>query len=212
MRPLTFVVALAIALAPPARAGKDDPLVDIKTLDPTFVIEMRYARADNFLKRTMYDRAVALLRRPVAERLAKVQATLKPQGLRLKIWDAYRPHSVQVEMWKLVPNEDYVANPAKGSSHNRGAAVDLTLVDAAGHELDMGGPHDDFTARARPDSPDITPAARANRDRLKVAMEAHGFQQIKTEWWHFNAPEDKEYTVLDVPLSHFAPVSHFAPK
>lgn len=187
-----------------AQGSKDDPLVDVTTLDPTFVIEMRYAMPDNFLKRTMYDRAVALLRKPVAERLARVQKALAPKGYRIKIWDAYRPHSVQVEMWKLVPNEDFVANPKKGSSHGRGAAVDVTLVDKDGKELDMGTAHDDFSKKAFPESPEVSEAARVNRRILNAAMEAEGFKRIKTEWWHFSAPEDKAYVVMDVPLSKFA--------
>lgn len=205
METTTLLMVLMLATSAVAGPGKaDDPLVDITTLDSTFVLDMRYARPENFLKRTMYDRAIALLRRPVAERLVRVQKSLAKQGLRLKIWDAYRPHSVQIEMWKLVPNEDYVANPKKGSSHGRGAAVDITLVDATGKELDMGTPHDDFSTRAWPESPEVPEAARVNRRKLKAAMEAEGFVQIKTEWWHFSAPEDKAYTVMDVPLSKFA--------
>ena len=203
-----LTLSLVLMLALPAVGGtghKDDPLVDVTALDNTFVIEMRYARPDNFLKRTMYDRAVALLRRPVAERLARVQRALVKHGLRLKIWDAYRPAHVQVEMWKLVPNEDFVANPKKGSSHGRGAAVDVTLTDLAGNELDMGTAHDDFSKKAYPESPEVPEAAKVNRRKLKAAMEAEGFTGIKTEWWHFSAPEDKAYGILDVPLSSFAP-------
>lgn len=208
MESTAITLSMLLILAVPAVGGpgsKDDPLVDVTSLDSTFVIEMRYARPDNFLKRTMYDRAVALLRKPVAERLARVQAELAKESLRIKVWDAYRPNSVQIEMWKLVPNEDFVANPKKGSSHGRGAAVDVTLVDAAGKELDMGTAHDDFSKKAYPESPEVPESAKVNRRKLKAAMEAHGFTQIKTEWWHFSAPEDKAYAVMDIPLSHFAP-------
>lgn len=208
--PNRLLIACAVAVAASAAdaASPDDPLVDVTTLDPTFVLELRYATPDNFLHRAVYDRAVALLRRPVAERLARVQKALAKKGLRLKIWDAYRPAAVQREMWKIVPDERYVANPAKGSSHGRGAAVDVTLVDASGRELDMGTKHDDFTSKAAPHSKEVSPRARVNRMTLIAAMEAQDFQVVETEWWHFSRPaDDKFYKVLDVPLSAAAPAS-----
>jgi D-alanyl-D-alanine dipeptidase len=201
-------IALALAAGSAHAGSPDDPLVDITALDPTFVLDLRYATPDNFLKRRVYDRAVALLRKPVAERLARVQKRLAAKRLRLKIWDAYRPHSVQKEMWKIVPDERYVANPAKGSSHGRGAAVDVTLVDAQGNELDMGTAHDDFSPKAAPWSKAVSAAVRANRKILIDAMGTEGFLVVDTEWWHFSSPaDDKLYKVLDVPLRPAAPPS-----
>lgn len=198
-----FAVALAcmgssVSAAPEPRP---DDLVDLGHLDPTLIIEMRYATENNFLKKKVYDAPVALLRRGVAQRLVRVQATLKSRGVGLKIWDAYRPSPVQYAMWKLVPDGRFVANPEKGSVHNRGAAVDLTLVDGGGRELDMGSDYDDFSSRAFPESPLVAPRARANRRLLRHAMVGEGFRPLDTEWWHFDGPGARQYPRMDTPIS-----------
>ena len=129
----------------------------------------------------------------VAERLAK-------EGLRLKLWDCYRPLSVQQAMWKLLPRPGFVANPEGGSHHNRGAAVDLTLANAEGVELEMPTPFDEFSPRARQGATEgISEAAVRNRDKLKAAMEAEGFLPNKAEWWHFAARDAWRFQVLDLP-------------
>ena len=128
-------------------------LIDIQTIAPDIILDMRYATSNNFLKAPVYPVARCLLRAPVAEALKRVQADLITQGLGLKLFDCYRPLSVQRAMWKILPDSNYVANPAKGSRHNRGAAVDLTLVDAMGKELEMPTGFDDFSEKAFPDSP-----------------------------------------------------------
>ena len=175
-------------------------LIDIKTIAPDIVLDMRYATSNNFLKSPVYPVARCLLRAPVAEALKRVQADLVTQGLGVKLFDCYRPLSVQRAMWKILPDSNYVANPVKGSRHNRGAAVDLTLVDGMGKELEMPTDFDDFSENAFPDSPTMTAAARRNVDILTIAMEKQGYTSISTEWWHFDGPNWRRYGVLNQSL------------
>lgn len=175
-------------------------MVDVREADPRIRIDIKYATADNFMKEPMYPVARCLLLRDTAERLSRVQDALEPRGLYLKVFDAYRPLSVQKKMWAKVPIEGYVANPAKGSNHNRGAAVDVTLVDASGRELEMPSAYDEFTERAHRDYAGGTGEQRANRATLERAMEAEGFVGLRTEWWHFDAPGARKHPVLDLPL------------
>lgn len=184
-----------------AQAGK--VLVDIRTVDPTIRVDLRYSSEHNTFGRRLYSGNVALLREPVARRLARVQSRLRKQGLGLKVWDAYRPRSVQSLMWRLRPEgrSRYIANPRKGSKHNRGAAVDVTLVRADGREMEMPTPHDEFSARAhRGATRGISPAARRNAQILDGAMRAEGFMPNPYEWWHFTAPEWRSYPLSDMPL------------
>ena len=208
---LLLVAALTPACAQKARtasaegalppSGSAAELVDAVEIDSTLMLDIRYATANNFTGRTLYPVARCLLRRSVAERLARVHARIRGEGLRLKLYDCYRPLSIQRELWKLVPDERYVANPAKGSRHNRGAAVDLTLVDGSGRELPMPTEYDDFTPRAHRDDTSAAPDRIANRERLERAMTAEGFEPLPTEWWHFDAPDWKDHAILDEPLS-----------
>ena len=172
------------------------PLVDVLTLAPTIRLEMRYATPDNFLKEAVYPCARCLLRHEAAEALARVEAALATKGLHLKVWDCYRPPEVQAKMWAILPDARYVANPRTGSRHGRGGAVDLTLVDASGAELEMPTKHDDFTEAARADAPASEAAAR-NRATLRAAMEAEGFSIAATEWWHFNAKDSKSWPLVE---------------
>jgi len=176
-----------------------EPLVDVAKHIPNVVIELRYAREDNFLGRALYPpEACCLLRRSVAERLSRVAERLAKEGLRLKLWDCYRPLAIQKEMWKLFPKPGFVANPQTGSHHNRGAAVDLTLADAQGIELEMPTPFDEFSPRARQGATlGISKTAAQNRDKLKAAMEAEGFIANRKEWWHFEAKDARQFKVLD---------------
>ena len=177
-------------------------------MDPTIALEMRYASEKNFTGVAVYPVARCLLRRDAAERLARVQARLAAEGKGLKVWDCYRPFSVQKRFWKLVPDDRYVAEPVadrqgrplRGSKHNRGAAVDLTLVDRAGRPLEMPTDHDDFSERAHRGSPAASPAARANARHLEEVMVAEGFEPLPTEWWHFDAPGWEKYPLSDQPL------------
>lgn len=178
----------------------DEPLVDLARVDPRIVLDLRYATENNFLGRKLYPVARCLLRESVAHRLRRVQDDLEAQGLGLKVFDGYRPLSVQKKMWEVMPDPTYVADPAKGSRHNRGAAVDLTLVDAAGNELPMPSEFDEFTERAHRDYAGGTDEQRRNRRILQDAMERHGFTGLDSEWWHFDAPGWTSYPVLDQPL------------
>jgi D-alanyl-D-alanine dipeptidase len=163
-------------------------------------VDLHYNSDKNVFKTRFYHSGVAMLRKPVAERLARVQARLKQQDLGLKIWDAYRPRSVQYEMWRKTGGSKYLANPRKGSKHNRGAAVDLTLVDTSGKELEMPTPHDEFSPRAhRGATRGVSPKARRNARVLDSAMRAEGFLPNANEWWHFDAPDWRQYPLMDQP-------------
>lgn len=167
------------------------------------VEDLRYARPDNFTGRTLYSFRRAWLRRGTAEKLARAQALLEAQGFRLKLWDAFRPLPVQFLMWELCPDSDYVADPTRGgcSRHNRGSAVDVTLVALDGAEVEMPTGFDDFTGAARRDAPCPSAAARAHSALLERAMTACGFVPYEGEWWHFNDadlyPLERDFTPED---------------
>jgi zinc D-Ala-D-Ala dipeptidase len=196
--PLRLCVSLLLVIAAQAEAA---PLVDVRSVDPSIVVELRYNTTDNVFGKRFYNSNVAMLRKPVAERLARVQARLRKQGLGLKVWDAYRPHSVQYALWKIKPGTGYLANPRRGSRHNRGAAVDLTLVDRDGNELKMPTPYDEFSPRAhRGATRGVTPLAQKNARILDAAMRAEGFLPNRREWWHFDDPNWRSYPLTDIPL------------
>lgn len=175
-------------------------LVDIRSINAGIRLDLRYATANNFMHRPLYQESRCLLRAIAAKQLAQVQADLEAIGLGLKVYDCYRPLSVQKQMWKLLPDDRYVANPAYGSRHNRGSAVDLTLVDRAGRELTMPTDFDDFTERAATNYDGASVQAKQNRQQLKEAMTKHGFIPLQTEWWHFDSASWAQFPVLDVPL------------
>lgn len=195
------VIALPIVfIANFARADSHADFIDVALAIPSLRLDLRYATNNNFTHETIYPAARCLLRRAVVERLARVQAELRRTHHGLALLDCYRPLAVQERFWKLVPDERYVADPRKGSRHNRGAAVDVTLVDAAGHELDLGTAFDDFSPRAHRDTRAIAEAARANRAILDGAMLHAGFLPFASEWWHFDAPDWETFPLADVPL------------
>jgi len=178
------------------------PLVDATEVVKDLVVDLRYATADNFLKRKVYpDGARCLLLPEAAERLAKAAEALREQGYRLKVYDCYRPRAVQWEMWKLFPKPGYVADPKKGSNHNRGAAVDLTLVTPEGEEVEMPTPFDSFEKAAHHGYTGGTEASRKHREVLREAMEEAGFKKNRMEWWHYSLPGATRLPVLDVPFS-----------
>lgn len=161
--------------------------VPAAALIPDLVVDLRYATDDNFTGRAIYSFRTAWLRRGTAEKLARAQALLKRRGLRLKLWDAFRPLEAQFRMWEVCPDDDYVADPTRGgcSKHNRGSAVDVTLLTAAGAEVKMPTGFDDFTGAARRDAPCSDPEAGANSALLEEVMTACGFASYVGEWWHF---------------------------
>ncbi|MDX6770990.1 MAG: D-alanyl-D-alanine dipeptidase [Elusimicrobiota bacterium] len=180
-------------------------LIAVLALVPDAVLDLRYATADNFVGRPLYPVAAALLRRPAAERLAKAAAILRADGLRLVVYDAYRPLSAQRAMWAAKPDARFVADPKKGSSHNRGGAVDAGLADARGRPLPMPTDFDDFGPKAAHGAKGVSPAAARNAARLKAAMEAAGFVSYAAEWWHYRDPDATAWPLLDEPLTEVAP-------
>lgn len=180
-------------------------LVDVERAVPGIRIDVRYATPNNFMHRPLYPIARVFLRSPAANALAEVQRDLAAQGLALKVFDGYRPYRITEAMWEPIRNPDFVADPSKGSRHNRGAAVDLTLVDLrSGEEIPMPTPYDDFTPRARQDFNDLPADVIANRAKLREAMVRHGFDPLPSEWWHFDYHGWPRFELLDVPLEDLA--------
>ena len=165
--------------------GQQSDFVRLKDLSPDFVYELKYATPDNFLKQAVYDCGECYLRKSTAEALVKANEAFKQLGYCIKLFDCYRPLSVQKKMWKILPGTHYVANPAKGSKHNRGAAVDLTLVDAQGKELNMGTPFDFFGKEAHHTYTEHTKEVLENRKLLKETLNKYNFKSIYSEWWHY---------------------------
>lgn len=171
--------------------------LEVNKLDETILIDIRYATDNNFMKEKVYDCGRCFLRADVAKAVVKAHKALQKQGLGLKMFDCYRPRPVQWELWRKVPNPNYVADPRKGSMHNRGSAVDLTIVDADGNELDMGTDYDYFGKEGHHDYTDLPKEVLANRTLLKKVMDAQGFRWIRTEWWHYSY-QPKSYELSDV--------------
>lgn len=165
--------------------GQQSDFVRLKDLSSDFVYELKYATPDNFLKQAVYDCGECYLRKSTAEALVKANEAFKQLGYRIKLFDCYRPLSVQKKMWKILPGTHYVANPAKGSKHNRGAAVDLTLVDAQGKELNMGTPFDFFGKEAHHTYTQHSKEVLENRKLLKETLNKYNFKSIYSEWWHY---------------------------
>ena len=179
-------------------------MLELRSLAPDLVYELRYASTNNFMKKRMYPKNTShtFLRAPAARALAKVQRQLMTTGYRLKIFDAYRPYGVTISFWEPIKDERYVANPAKGSGHNRGLAVDLTLIDIkTGQEVNMGTAYDSFTDTAHHSfTKNLPPEIARARGILKETMEQNGFTAMESEWWHYNWPNDKNYEVMDIPF------------
>ena len=174
-------------------------LVDLGLIN--IPLDIRYATANNFMKKPLYPVAKAYLRTPAARALLDVQLELLPRGYGIKVFDAYRPYRVTVAMWEPIKNPDFVADPAKGSRHNRGAAVDLTLINLeTGAELAMPTGYDDFTPRAAHDFMDLPAEAIANRALLRDIMVKHGFDPLPSEWWHYDFRGWEQFELMDVPL------------
>lgn len=191
----------ALLFGAPVRADRDDDFVELKRLEPGLVIELPYATENNFCKTVLYPVERCFLRRKVAESLIAAHRSLADQGIGLKIWDGYRPHSVQYLMWEKSPLPGFVGHPKQGSKHNRGAAVDVTLVDlATGEELPMPTPYDEFSPRAHRDYFKVTPEVAENRRILQTAMRANGFMTIESEWWHFDHRDWSQFPLADVSL------------
>lgn len=187
-----------------ASAGAEERLVDLTTVAPSIRVDLRYASTRNVVGRVMYTHARCYLREPVAKKLAAVQAALQREQLGLLVWDCYRPRAVQAQLWAVAPDRRYVADPKRGSRHNRGAAIDLTLVDSEGHPLTMPTDFDDLSVRAYRDA-ETTPEAAKHRARLQAAMEPQGFLPLSTEWWHFDDAAWRSYPLVDTPFERLGP-------
>ena len=184
------------------RARPELRLVEIKKYIPEISLDIRYATTNNFTHKRMYQQAGAFARLPVVLALKEVEADLKAKGLGLKIYDAYRPYAVTVKFYEVTADTNYVADPRKGSKHNRGCAIDLSLIDLkTGKELDMPTGFDSFSKKAGANYQNLPKQQIANREILKSAMQAHGFKELSSEWWHFDFNGWAGYPLLDVPFS-----------
>lgn len=194
----------------PVETGTFRPseLVELVRLDPTIKLDIRYATANNFVGRPVYDEARAFLQRPAAEALVKAHRWLKSHGYGIVVFDGYRPWRVTKLFWELTPPDkrDYVADPAKGSLHNRGCAVDVSLYELRTGELvTMPSDYDEMSERAHPDYTGGTEEQRRLRDLLRTAMELHDFKVYRYEWWHFDHKDWRQYRVQDVLFSEIPP-------
>lgn len=176
----------------------DTTFVNLKEYSQDFVYDMKYATSDNFLKAKVYDCAECFLRLKTVTALVEANKKFMEKGYKIKIFDCYRPLDIQKKMWKIVSNPEYVADPAKGSIHNRGGAVDITLVDSNGKELDMGTSFDFFGIEASHNYPNVSKAVKENRTTLKTIMTSSGFNSFDSEWWHYNLKSGLNDTVSNV--------------
>lgn len=190
---------------PPKEENKREAkLVELITLDPSIKLDIRYATDNNFVGKKVYPEARAFLQKPAAKALVKVHQKLKKQGLGLVIFDGYRPWSITKLFWEVTSEDKrkFVANPAKGSKHNRGCAVDLSVFDLkTGQLIDMPSGYDEFTERASPDYAGGTEKERANRDMLRRLMEDAGFTVNPNEWWHFDFKNWEKYAIYDISFT-----------
>ena len=202
-RPVADLRREALAAEPPQETGEFRPadLVDVRKVVLSVKLEIRYATSNNFLGTPVYEQARAFLQRPAADALARVARALRAEGYGLLVFDAYRPWYVTKIFWDATPEDkkQFVANPAEGSRHNRGCAVDLTLYDRkTGRAVAMPSGYDEMTDRAYADYPGGTPAEREHRQILRDAMEAEGFTVYSYEWWHYDYRDWKAYRIANV--------------
>lgn len=205
-------------IRPPVTAKWDDykkqvknnpakEMKELKSLIPGIIYDLRYATTNNFMRRLMYPAGTnqTYLRKAAAEALLKVQQELNQSEMGLKVFDAYRPYSVTVKFWELVKDERYVANPKNGSGHNRGTAIDLTVIESkTGKELNMGTGFDNFSDTAHQGFSKLPDAVLKNRLLLKNTMEKYGFKAYSDEWWHYSWPEASKFEILDIDFRKLA--------
>ena len=194
---MKYLLQLFTLLSVSSLLAQQNDFVLLRSLSNDFVFDMKYATPDNFLKQAVYDCGECYLRKSTAKALVKANEEFKSLGYRIKLFDCYRPLSVQKKMWKILPGTHYVANPAKGSKHNRGAAVDLTLVDAQGKELDMGTPFDFFGKKAHHTCTTLPKKVLENRKLLKDVLNKYNFKSIFSEWWHYEYRPQMQSKVED---------------
>jgi D-alanyl-D-alanine dipeptidase len=202
-RPVPILIKEALTAQPPNETGEFLPtdLVELRKLDPTIKLEIRYATTNNLFGTVFYSQPRAFLQRPAAEALVRVSRKLRTAGYGLLVHDGYRPWYVTKVFWEATPNDKrvFVADPAKGSRHNRGCAVDLTLYDLkTGKPVEMVSTYDETTDRAYPNYAGGTSLQRWHRDLLRSAMEAEGFTVYEAEWWHFDYKDWQKYHIGNV--------------
>lgn len=209
--PALFLILSFQAFAqtgPPKEPNKREArLVELITLDPTIKLDIRYATENNFVGKKVYPQARAFLQKPAAKGVAKVHKKLAEKGLGIVIFDGYRPWSITKLFWEVTPEDKrkFVANPEKGSKHNRGCAIDLSIFDLkTGELIDMPSGYDEFTERASPDYAGGTEQQRANRDMLRKLMEDEGFTVNPNEWWHFDYKDWEKYAIYDISFDDAA--------
>lgn len=201
-----FILLIIIGWGTPlhqikAQNNIDTTFVSLSKYAKGFAFDMKYATKDNFLKQAVYPCSDCMIRKQVADALIKANEDLSKKGLRIKFYDCYRPVDVQKKMWKIYPNAQYVANPYKsGSMHNRGGAVDITLIDRSGKELNMGTSFDHFGVEAHHDYTDLAEEILNNRKTLKLAMENNGFRSIRTEWWHYSFTGSQPFSLSNFQM------------
>ncbi|HET8675256.1 MAG TPA: M15 family metallopeptidase [Blastocatellia bacterium] len=206
---LFALLALAASLGasyaqePPKEAGpfRAPDLVEVTKLDPTIRLDIRYATSNNFLGRPVYDQSRAFLQRPAAEALRRANRALRKQGYGIVIFDGYRPWAVTKLFWDSTPEDkkQFVADPAQGSRHNRGCAVDLSIFDRKTKKIvTMPSGYDEMTERSHINYAGGTPEQRRVRDMLRAAMEAEGFAVYEPEWWHYDYKDWREYPILNI--------------
>jgi D-alanyl-D-alanine dipeptidase len=210
VRPVEILQREALAATPPKESGifRTSELVELISLDSTIRLDIRYAGPDNFLGVQVYSSARAFLQRPAALALVRAHQRLRAMGYGLLVHDGYRPWYVTRMFWDATPasQHDFVANPATGSRHNRGAAVDLTLYQrGSGKPVEMPGTYDEFSRRSFPDYPGGTSRQRWHRELLRNAMEAEGFTVFPTEWWHFDYQDWRLYPIGNATFEALAP-------
>ena len=199
-------LSLAFAQGPPVETGpfRQPDLLELTKLDPTIRLDIRYATKNNFLGKAVYKQPRAFLQRPAAEALARVNQTLRKQGYGLVVFDGYRPWAVTKVFWDVTPVDKkiFVADPSKGSRHNRGCAVDLSLFElSTGAEVKMPSEYDEMTERAHINYECATPEAKRLRELLRAAMTAEGFAVYEPEWWHYDYKAWKEYPIMNIKFS-----------
>jgi zinc D-Ala-D-Ala dipeptidase len=209
VRPVAELLPIALAATPPQEQGefRAADLVELTTLEPSIKLDIRYATTRNFLGTPLYSQARAFMQRPAAQALARVQHSLAAEGFGLLVHDAYRPWYVTKIFWDATPADkhNFVADPATGSRHNRGCAVDLTLIDLkTGAVVPMPSLYDEMSERAYPNYAGGTDAARHLRDLLRQHMEAEGFSVYEFEWWHFDYRDWKSYAIQNVKFEDLA--------
>ena len=214
-----FPMAVAFAYVTPASyttkddAGNDvtlkDNLVDVRKVDPTLQINMIFATPDNFTGEVLYPKSYCLLQKETAAKLKAAQALFQKDGYCIKVYDAYRPHSVQVKLWNIVKDSRYIAKPeGRGSMHNHGAAVDMTLVDKNGVELEMPSPMHTMNQTSHRSYKGMSAKAKQNMEYMATIMKKAGFKTITTEWWHFE-DHGKEYPLTDYDFNKIYPIYEF---